>query len=72
VELDVSTHARLAAAAALRGCSRSALAAKFIKAGLKGIVLIDKEGRANKSKGVDTMDRPDGIADINLEDEEAA
>ncbi len=72
VELDVSTHARLAAAAALRGCGRSTLAAKFIKTGLKGIVVIDKDGRKNLSNRVETTDRPEETADISLDDEEAA
>jgi len=72
VELDVSTHARLAAAAALRGCGRSTLAAKFIKVGLKGIVLIDKDGRRNLSHGGESSDRPTDEVDISLDAEEAA
>ncbi len=42
VPLDVGTHARLCALAALRGMSNGALAAEFIRDGLKGIVVIDR------------------------------
>ena len=72
VLIDVSTHSRLAAAAALRGCSRSTLAARYIKAGLKGIVVIDKDGRKNLSHRVETSDRPDESADISGDDENEA
>jgi hypothetical protein len=43
VLLDVGTHARLAAAAALRGVDRSTYAAGCIKAGLTGIIVVDKQ-----------------------------
>jgi hypothetical protein len=42
VILDVATHARLAAAAALRGCDRSTFAAEAITEALKGIVVFDR------------------------------
>lgn len=47
VLLRVETHARLAAAAALRGCDRSAFAAECIEAGLKGVIVIDKRKPAD-------------------------
>lgn len=50
IVLDVQTHARLAAAAALRGMDRSALAAEFITEGLKGLVIV------NRGKFADNVD----------------
>ena len=43
VLLDVGTHARLAAAAALRGLDRSTYAAELISHGLRGVVAFDKK-----------------------------
>jgi hypothetical protein len=44
VPLDVDTHVRLAAVAALRGVDRGALAASLIRDGLKGLItIIDKQ-----------------------------
>lgn len=42
VVIDVDTHSRLAAAAALSKSDRSAYAVSLIKRGLKGLVLIDR------------------------------
>jgi hypothetical protein len=72
VELDVFLHARLSAAAALRKCSRSTLAAKFIKAGLKGVTLIDKDGRKNLSVDGDSSDRQDEVSTISIDAETEA
>lgn len=47
VLLRVETHARLAAAAALRGCDRSTFAAECIETGLKGVIVIDKRKPAD-------------------------
>jgi hypothetical protein len=54
VSLDVGTLAKLAACAALRGSSQSALAAAFIRDGLKGVVAFDK---SMSSSFVDSKDR---------------
>jgi hypothetical protein len=43
--LDVGTHAKLAAAAALRGCDRSTYAAELIAHGLRGMIVFDKRAR---------------------------
>jgi hypothetical protein len=43
--LDVNTHARLAAAAALRGMDRSAFAAEAIRTALVGYVVIDRRSK---------------------------
>jgi len=64
VKLDVATHARVAAAAALAGIDRSAWIAKAINEGLTGIVVFDR--RAPKGSGADdgdtVMDRQDEAA----------
>jgi hypothetical protein len=54
VPLDVETHAKLCGLAALKGVDRSALAARFIKDGLRGVILIDKR---KGSDHTDTSDR---------------
>jgi hypothetical protein len=69
VPLDVETHAKLCGLAALRGVDRSALAAEFIKVGLKGVLLIDKRGGSDH---VDDSDRRDGRIPATESDEEAA
>jgi hypothetical protein len=60
VLLDLETHARLAAAAAKRRCDRSALAAGFIREGLRGVVVFD---RANPADHVDPATQ--GIGDAS-------
>jgi len=72
VPLDQGTHARLAAAAALRGCSQGTLMARFIKAGLKGIIVIDKDGRRNLSSNGDSSDRQGDEGEISSDAENAA
>jgi hypothetical protein len=54
VMLDVSTHAKLAVAAALRGMDRSTYAAELIAEGLRGVVAFDK-----KLKPADQEEHPD-------------
>lgn len=52
VRLDVATHARVAAAAALAGVDRSAWINEAIKGALTGIVVFDRrkaEGRVDPS-----------------------
>ena len=69
VSLDVGTLAKLAACAALRGSSQSALAAAFIRDGLKGVVAFDKSLSASS---VDSKDRPGLEGEISPDDEIAA
>jgi hypothetical protein len=42
VPLDKVTHARLCALAALRGVDRSILSAQFIRAGLRGVSIVER------------------------------
>jgi hypothetical protein len=53
VSLDVVTHARLCAAAALRGCSNSTFIEDAITEALRGIVVVDRRG-----KPADSIDPP--------------
>jgi hypothetical protein len=69
VPLDVRTHAKLCAAAALRGVDRSALAAEFITAGLRGVVVIDQKGDSDHT---DISDRVKAGPQISPDDQEAA
>ena len=68
VPLDVRTHAKLCAAAALRGVDRSTLAASFIRDGLKDVVVMDSR-RKSGSTGDD--DRQGLEAEISLEGEDS-
>lgn len=45
VVLDVDTHTKLAAAAALRGCDRSTIAAEAIRSAVGSIVVFDRADR---------------------------
>ena len=56
VPLDVETHARLCAAAALQQRDRSALAAEILSEALRGIVIIDKR-RSGDPVGSDYGER---------------
>lgn len=47
VEVDVLTHSKLAALAALRRCSQSSIAAEAIRAAVSSVVVFDKIGRAH-------------------------
>jgi len=60
VPLDVGTHTKLCAAAALRGVTRSTLAAKFIKDGLRGVVVVDKKRSADPPDESDRRTEGDG------------
>ena len=69
VPLDVNTHAKLCAIAALRGVDRSALAAEFIRAGLRGVLVIDKRNGSDHSGD---SDRQGPASGVNLDDQDAA
>ena len=69
VPLDVRTHAKLCAVAALRGVDRSTLAAGFIRDGLKDVVVMDSR---RKSDRVSDDDRQGVEDDVNLEGENDA
>lgn len=59
VSIDVETHARWAAAAALRGMDRSAFAVEALKVALKGIVLFDRRSSPADVDSADDVDRSD-------------
>jgi hypothetical protein len=69
VVLDVNTHTKLVAAAALRGLDRSTLAAGFIEEGLRGVVVFD---RTLSSGNTGDEDRPNQRALITLDARESA
>jgi hypothetical protein len=69
VSLDVGTLAKLAACAALRGSSQSALAAAFIRDGLKGVVAFDK---SMSSVSADSKGRLTEANELSLDAEEEA
>jgi len=46
--------------------------ARFIKAGLKGIIVIDKDGRRNLSSNGDSSDRQGDEGEISSDAENAA
>ena len=60
VLLRVETHAKLAAAAALRGCDRSTFAAEAIEQALRGVVVIDR-----RRKPSDHVESSDEVIDEN-------
>jgi hypothetical protein len=51
VPVDLHTHAKLLAVAALRGVERSELAAGFVKVGLRGVVVQDVKGAGSSDSG---------------------
>jgi hypothetical protein len=69
VPLDVRTHAKLCAVAALRGVDRPTLAAEFIRDGLKDDVVMDSR---RKSGRVSDEDRPAEEGESSLDAEEEA
>jgi hypothetical protein len=69
VPLDVETHAKLCGLAALKGVDRSAMAAEFIRVGLRGVVLFDKRGGSDH---VEDSDRREGRSSATESDDEAA
>jgi hypothetical protein len=69
VPLDVETHAKLCGLAALRSVDRSALAAEFIRNGLRGVVLFDKR---KGSDHTDTSDRQVLALSVDSDEENAA
>lgn len=69
VPLDVETHAKLCGLAALRSVDRSALAAEFVREGLKGVVLFDKRGGSDH---VDSSNRREGRSELSPDAEDEA
>ena len=69
LSLDVTTYTRLCAKAAMRRIGISALAAEFIQAGLRGMVVID---RSESSQSVDNSNRPALVIGLNDDGENAA
>jgi hypothetical protein len=63
VSLDVGTLAKLAALAALRGSSQSALAAAFIREGLRGVVAFEKSESSDRGMGSDRRTEGLGVSD---------
>lgn len=61
VSIDASTHAKLAALAALRRCSQSTIAAEAIRATVSSIVVFDRAAKSSAS--VDPTDEGIGGAD---------
>ena len=59
VSVDVETHARWAAAAALKGMDRSAFAVEVITEALKGLVLFDRRSSPVGVNLSDSVDRTD-------------
>lgn len=59
VPLDVSTHVKLSALAAMRGMPAGALAAEFVREGVRSIVVIDKRRSADPVDSDSQVDRPD-------------
>ncbi len=67
--VDVETHARWAAAAALRGMDRNAFAVEALKEALRGIVVVDRRKPTDRSGH---SDRPILESIVNSDDEIAA
>lgn len=57
VRLDVATHARLSAAAALAGLDKSTFCARAISDALVGIVVFDRRNRDGHGDPSDEVDR---------------
>ena len=57
--LDVETHTKLAAAAAMRRCDRSTYAAEILREGLRGIVCFDRFASGKTADHVDPTDSED-------------
>ncbi len=69
ISLDVELYSRLCALAARRRKGMSALATEFIRAGLRGVVVID---RTSESGAVKIADRQtEGLGVISTEDNAA-
>jgi hypothetical protein len=68
VRLDVRTHAKLCACAALRSVDRSTLAAEFIRAGLRDVVVMDSRRKSSRAND----ERRSEEEDETIDDEEKA
>jgi predicted transcriptional regulator len=60
VRLDVGTHSRLSAAAALAGMTKTTFMEKAITDALQGIIVIDRRKAAGQGDPSGEEDRPDG------------
>jgi len=69
ISLDVELYSRLCAKAARRRVGISALAVEYIRAGLRGMVVIDRSESSDRGTG---SDRRTGAPGISPDDEEAA
>lgn len=63
VKLDVATHARVSAAAALAGTDRSAWMFRAISDALRGVVVIDRRGREPADRAADEAEKPPETGD---------
>lgn len=66
VVIDVDTHAKLAALAALRGCDRSTIAADAIRAAVASVVVFDRAVGKRKPS-----DQPDLSGEVDRTEEAA-
>jgi hypothetical protein len=66
---DVELHTKLAAAAAMQGVDRNALAVGILSDALRGIVVMDRRKGADRFK---TVDRPSGVGEISSDAEDEA
>jgi hypothetical protein len=67
--MGASLHLQLAAAAAIEGMDRTALAVKILTEGLRGIVVVDRRKNSGRSGLSDRQGLED---DVNPEGEKAA
>jgi hypothetical protein len=67
--LGVELHTKLAAAAAMQGVDRNALAVGILADALRGIVVVDRRRGADRSAG---RDRPDLGSELSPDEQEAA
>lgn len=70
VPVDVRTHARLCAVAALRGVDRSTIAFEILRDGLKDVVVMDSRRKSGRVSDDDRLDL-DGELSQDAEDEAA-
>jgi hypothetical protein len=69
IVMGASLHLQLAAAAAIAGKDRNALAVEILTEALRGLVVVDRRKTADRSVG---KDRPALATDVNLDEQEAA
>lgn len=61
--VDVETHARWSAAAALRGMDRNAFAVEALKEALRGIIVVDRRKSSDRSAYTDRLVLEDELKD---------